>query len=63
MADKTTAAAAEQYPIEDLIAQSHAVFGVKPEVVRGAIVGQTKNEFTVDELKQLITKYQRKVIK
>jgi len=53
---------APKYHINELIAQSQAVFGVKPEVVVGAVYGCSGNELTVDEVKVLIKAFlERKV--
>ena len=52
--------AAEKFPLEDLLQNSGALFGCKPEVIKGALHGMEQTDFTIDEIKQLIEKYKRK---
>jgi len=52
-----------KYPREEFMANAEAIFGVKPEVVAGALYGQVQDEFTVDEMRKLIEQFlKRRVI-
>lgn len=54
---------APRYSKEELLANAEALFGVKPEVVAGALHGNTQAEFTVDEMRKLIDSFlKRRVI-
>ncbi|NPV30496.1 MAG: hypothetical protein HPY58_12780 [Firmicutes bacterium] len=59
MADKQVAVrqSAPKYPREELLANAEALFGVKPEVVTGALHGNAQTEFTVDEMRKLIDSF------
>lgn len=46
-----------KYPKDELMANAEALFGVKPEVVAGALHGNDKAEFTVDEMRKLIDSF------
>lgn len=46
-----------KYPVADLLANAEALFGVKPEVVAGALHGVSQNEFSVGELRKLIENF------
>jgi hypothetical protein len=52
-----------KYPLEDLISNCEALFKCKPEVVYGALHGNTKKEFTVDEIRGLIDKFLKRKVK
>lgn len=46
-----------KYPLADLAANSDTLFQCRPEVVAGAVCGNSQNEFTVAELRQLINNF------
>lgn len=48
---------APRYSKEELLANAEALFGVKPEVVGGALHGNDQTEFTVDEMRKLIDSF------
>lgn len=51
-----------KYLRDELLVNAEALFGVKPEVVVGALYGNSEDSFTVDELQKLIEDFlQRKV--
>ena len=54
-----------RYPLGELLAQSKEIFGVKPEVVVGAVHGidVADNKFTVDEVKGLIETFLKRKVK
>lgn len=55
--------AEQKYPRQELIDNAQAVFGVKPEVIAGALHGYDQAEFTVDEMRKLIDSFlKRRVI-
>jgi len=62
---KPEVAEAPKYPLGELLAQSKEIFGVKPEVVVGAVHGVdvTDNKFTVDEVKGLIETFLKRKVK
>ncbi|WP_084665619.1 hypothetical protein [Thermanaeromonas toyohensis] len=43
-----------KYSREELISNAEVLFGVKPEVLAGALYGNDRKEFTIDEMRQLI---------
>lgn len=45
------------YEVDYLLANAKEIFGVNKEVVVGALAGQTKQEYTVSEVKALIEKF------
>lgn len=51
-----------RYPAEELHAQAEALFGVKPEVVAGALDGITQEEFTLGEIRKLIDNFLNRVV-
>lgn len=57
---KETTAAAPKYPREELLANAEALFGVKREVVAGALHGNDQAEFTMDEMRKLIDAFLRR---
>ncbi|MFZ5688675.1 MAG: hypothetical protein ACOY9Y_10970 [Bacillota bacterium] len=46
--------AEQKYPRQELIDNAQAVFGVKPEVVIGALHGNNAQELTVSEVKRAV---------
>ncbi|MFD1176908.1 hypothetical protein ACFQ3W_11435 [Paenibacillus puldeungensis] len=50
------------YPIHELMAESEALLGVKPEVFAGALEGATKETLQVKEAKQLVEQFLRKKV-
>jgi hypothetical protein len=46
-----------KYSREELISQSESLFGVKREVVDGALHGNDQKEFTVGEMKAIIDSF------
>ena len=54
-----------KYPLNELLAQSQEIFGVKREVVVGALHGieVTNNEFAVDEVKAYIKEFLRRKVR
>ena len=56
-------AASEQlYPLAELKSASAAVFGVKPEVIDGALYGNAKTEFTITEMRELINGFLKRKV-
>lgn len=54
---------APKYPREELLANAEVLFGVKPEVMAGALHGNDQTEFTVDEMRKLVEQFlKRRVI-
>jgi len=60
MADKKATAQESRYPRGVLIENAEAIFGVKPEVVIGALHDNTKEELTKAEVKEAINKFLNK---
>ena len=60
MADKKAAAQESRYPKSVLIENAKAIFGVKPEVVIGALHGNEREELTKTEVKEAINKFLNK---
>ncbi|MCL5290631.1 MAG: hypothetical protein M1489_06365 [Firmicutes bacterium] len=56
-AREVKATSASSYRREELLANAEALFGVKPEVVCGALCGAKKVEFTISEMKSLIDSF------
>jgi len=52
-----------KYHISELLPHSQKMFGVKPEVIHGAIYGVTQTHFTVSELRTLIKKFLNRKVK
>ncbi len=50
----------QTYPLQELLKQSQDIFGCNPEVIRGALTGNSKTEFTIDELKKLIDSFKKR---
>lgn len=54
---KLTPAVEPKYSLAELTAYSHELFQCRPEVVAGAVQGKTQNEYSVEELRQLINNF------
>ena len=50
------------YTLAELKENAMAIFNVQPEVIAGALYGNSKQEFTVSELQKLINKFLRKKV-
>lgn len=50
------------YPIHELMAESEALLGVKPEVFAGALEGAAKETLQVKEAIQLVEQFLRKKV-
>lgn len=61
-AREVKATSASVYRREELLANAEALFGVKPEVVCGALYGNKKVEFTINEMKSLIDSFLKRRI-
>lgn len=57
-----TKRAAPAYPREELLAKAEALFGVKPEVVHGALHGDVRAEFPLEEVKGMIKSFLKRRI-
>jgi len=55
--ERSSEAKASTYPRQELIFRAREIFGVKPEVVEGALAGNTKQELTIAEVRQAITAF------
>lgn len=53
-------AGVQLYPLSELLAQSRELFGCGPEVILGALTGNSKTEFSIDELKKLIDNFKKR---
>lgn len=51
------------YSVSDLLANSEALFGVKPEIIHGALHGVNKESYTIVELKGMIAKFKSRKVK
>lgn len=51
------------YPRGDLLEHAQQVFGVKTEVVLGALHGNDKAELTITEVKQAISEFLKRKVK
>lgn len=60
MADKKAITRESRYPKSMLIENAKSIFGVKPEVVIGALYGNVKEELTKTEVKEAINKFLNK---
>lgn len=56
-------AQAPSYTLSEIYANCEAAFGVKPEVIAGALYGSSKERYTVDEVKSLIDRFKKKEVK
>lgn len=62
-AEKKEIAQIQKYPRGELQANAGALFGVRPEVVAGALHGNNKAKFTLDEMRKLIDSFlKRRVV-
>lgn len=52
-----------KYAKEELAIHSQALFNCKPEVVTGALYDSKQNEFTIEEVKQLIHQFMQRKVK
>lgn len=52
-----------RYPRQELVAQSEAIFGVKPEVVVGALHGNTATELTVGEVRSAVAAFLKRGVR
>lgn len=52
-----------KYPREELIANAQAIFKVNPEVVVGALHGNTAEELTVSEVRQAVQNFLERKVK
>lgn len=50
----------QAYPLEDILANAPALFGVKAEVVAGALYENTKEELTVNEVRQAVSSFMKR---
>lgn len=51
-----------QYPVSEIMASCKKTLGVNPEVLAGALHGQSGDSFTISEYKALVKKFlERKV--
>ncbi len=57
MAEKKEAMQAPKYPKDELLANAETLFGVKPEVIAGAVHGNAQAEFTLDEMRKLVNDF------
>ena len=57
-----TKRAVSAYPRGELLAKAEALFGVKPEVVQGALYGDVRAEFTLEEVKGMIKSFLKRRI-
>lgn len=55
--------AESKYPRGELIANAQAIFNVGPEVVVGALYGNTAEELTVSEVKQAVQNFLKRKVK
>lgn len=55
--------AKQVYSIEELKQNAFALFGVQAEVLDGALYGNTKAEFTINEMKGLVDKFLKRAVK
>lgn len=61
--DKERAPEAPRYHRRELIANAQTIFGVKPEVVAGALYGVTDEHLTVAEVSKLIEEFKQRRVK
>jgi len=54
--------AAVTYTVDAFRAASKKLFGFGPEVIDGAVYGKTKDAYTVEEMKRLVTGFLRKPV-
>lgn len=51
-----------KYPRDELIANAMAIFGVKPEVVAGALHDNKARELTIAEVKEAVKKFRARKV-
>lgn len=52
--DRVSESPAPKYPREELLGNAEALFNCRPEVIAGALHGNDKAEFTVQEMQKMI---------
>lgn len=52
----------EKYSAEDLAGSAEALFGVKPEVVAGALHGIGNTELTLDEARSFVSQFMKRKV-
>ena len=55
--NKAPKAIEHKYPIEELLTNSYAITGHKPEVAAGALFGCKEKELTKEEFKERVDKF------
>lgn len=50
----------QAYPLDEILANAPALFGVKAEVVAGALYENTKEELTVNEVRQAVSSFMKR---
>lgn len=63
MSEKKNAPSAKKYSVNELAQNAQALFGVKPEVLAGALHGVVQKELAVDEAKRLIEQFLKRRVK
>lgn len=53
----------ETYPRAELIEKAETIFKVKPEIVKGALVGNPAQELSIEEVKNAISDFKKKKVK
>lgn len=53
---------APKYPLDELLANCEAIFGVKPEVVIGALHGENNAEYAIDDVKNKVNEFLKKKV-
>lgn len=61
--DKERTPGASRYHRRELIANAQSIFGVKPEVVAGALYGVADEHLTVDEVAKRIEDFKKRRVK
>lgn len=51
------------YTLDELKQNAPVLFGVQSEVLAGALHGNTKSEFTINEMKGLVDKFLKRKVK
>lgn len=55
--DRVSESPTPKYPRNELLANAKALFNCKPEVIAGALHGNDKAEFTVEEMRKMIDNF------
>lgn len=50
----------QAYPLDEILANTQALFGVRAEVVSGALHDNTKKELTVGEVRQAVNSFMKR---